>query len=693
MESASQQELLLLASLVAPETAAQAERSSVDLIAVLDRSGSMGVAKLQAVKDTTTFLVQQMSSQDRLGVVSFDDQVIVNFPLRPMNHENKKVVEAAISGISAGGGTNLSGGLFKGIDQLQQSAVAEQASETSETSEPHASPTDAGPSQHSGQSQRVRTVFLFTDGQATTGVTNNERLKQILSVMLQNAISPTIYCFGYGNNYSTDALDSISQAGQGSSCFIEDAEAIPGALASALGGLMSMSAQNVELTFTPEAGVSIKEIDTSFPTTMQSGSHIVTVGDLYAEERKDILVKLQIDALNEPRNEQEVVKLSLRCLNLGQGRMQQSDNTAVVGRPAQVPEGTAANLQVQEAVLRLSTAKAIRDAVAKADAHDFAGARNLLTDQLSQLQVSPHQSEVITALGQDVQQVLDGYRHSGLMPTSRNANLAMSRSHASQRRTWHSSTTPNAQTRTPYLTSAQIGMQTSATQSVRSGNTPAAAQSGGSTQPAHRLQLGSATQPAFSSAPPTQSAPWDSSIYGSGRRAARAALQRAPSNVSAAGTEVYEPVVANTSSGTAASGDRRPRSPVIYAELSSDDEYIDADDYIDDPWADVENHVEDLTTAADPLVAASPRNAPASFHFPGRLQTLPDTPSMNNMMPNAGRPQPGHPHTDNVSTNNVSPDNDPRQIAPTDPNSGQQNSVNNLAEALGSSARISNTFT
>ena len=43
-----------------------------------------------------------------------------------------------------------------------------------------------------------------------------------------------------------------------------------------------------------QAGVSIKEIDTSFPTTVQSGSHVVTVGDLYAEERKDILVKLQV---------------------------------------------------------------------------------------------------------------------------------------------------------------------------------------------------------------------------------------------------------------------------------------------------------------------------------------------------------------------------------------------------------------
>ena len=120
------------------------------------------------------------------------------------------------------------------------------------TSEPQSSATGSESHQHSGQSQRIRTVFLFTDGQATTGVTNNERLKQILSVMLQNAISPTIYCFGYGNNFSTDALDSISQAGQGSSCFIEDAEAIPGALASALGGLMSMSAQNVELTFMPQ---------------------------------------------------------------------------------------------------------------------------------------------------------------------------------------------------------------------------------------------------------------------------------------------------------------------------------------------------------------------------------------------------------------------------------------------------------
>ena len=70
-------------------------------------------------------------------------QVVVNFPLKPMNHENKKVVEAAISGISAGGGTNLSGGLFKGIDQLQQSAMAEQAIDTSGMSNKRSNPVHA----------------------------------------------------------------------------------------------------------------------------------------------------------------------------------------------------------------------------------------------------------------------------------------------------------------------------------------------------------------------------------------------------------------------------------------------------------------------------------------------------------------------------------------------------------------------
>ena len=109
-----------------------------------------------------------------------------------------------------------------------------------------------GGSAQPAKSERIRTVFLFTDGQATTGLTNTVQLGSILGMMLQNPVRPTIYTFGFGADYNSETLGAIAQAGQGQSSFIEDAESIAPALASALGGLMTMSAQNVELRFTPK---------------------------------------------------------------------------------------------------------------------------------------------------------------------------------------------------------------------------------------------------------------------------------------------------------------------------------------------------------------------------------------------------------------------------------------------------------
>lgn len=47
-------------------------------------------------------------------------QVLVDFPLTYMTADNKLAAQVAISNVHSDGGTNLSGGLFKGIDQHQQ---------------------------------------------------------------------------------------------------------------------------------------------------------------------------------------------------------------------------------------------------------------------------------------------------------------------------------------------------------------------------------------------------------------------------------------------------------------------------------------------------------------------------------------------------------------------------------------------
>ena len=115
---ASERQSLLLASLAAPQITGRSNRPPIDLVAVLDRfsslttlalqprvvnlsvcvaseyeqpkvffeasapgnllsfrSGSMSGAKLTSVKDTTSLLVQQMSAEDRLSIVTFESKV------------------------------------------------------------------------------------------------------------------------------------------------------------------------------------------------------------------------------------------------------------------------------------------------------------------------------------------------------------------------------------------------------------------------------------------------------------------------------------------------------------------------------------------------------------------------------------------------------------------------------------------
>ncbi len=54
-------------------------------------------------------------------------QVQVDYSLQHMSPSSKEAAQKAISRIKSGGGTNLSGGLFKGVDQHQQGAAAEGA--------------------------------------------------------------------------------------------------------------------------------------------------------------------------------------------------------------------------------------------------------------------------------------------------------------------------------------------------------------------------------------------------------------------------------------------------------------------------------------------------------------------------------------------------------------------------------------
>ncbi len=76
-----------------------------------------------------------------------------------------------------------------------------------------------------------------------------------------------LFAFGFGSDHSEQLLSELAAAGQGQYYYIEKEDQIPTAFADALGGLLSVSAQNVVLDFTPADGVAIEKLHTPFQTS------------------------------------------------------------------------------------------------------------------------------------------------------------------------------------------------------------------------------------------------------------------------------------------------------------------------------------------------------------------------------------------------------------------------------------------
>jgi Ca-activated chloride channel family protein len=119
----------------------QFERPRLDLVAVLDVSGSMDspfdryyydgqgrrrevedrdatTTKLAAATESLCALTEQLRPDDRLGVVLFDRRAHVAKPLRDVAATDMPAIRRHVREIAAGGGTNLADGFEAAVDML-----------------------------------------------------------------------------------------------------------------------------------------------------------------------------------------------------------------------------------------------------------------------------------------------------------------------------------------------------------------------------------------------------------------------------------------------------------------------------------------------------------------------------------------------------------------------------------------------
>ena len=92
----------------------------VDLVLVIDHSGSMEGLKLKMVRNTIKALMGFLREDDRVSVVIFDDKALRLTPLVRLTETNRQLLSQTIDKIEPDGGTNIHLGLEFALEILKR---------------------------------------------------------------------------------------------------------------------------------------------------------------------------------------------------------------------------------------------------------------------------------------------------------------------------------------------------------------------------------------------------------------------------------------------------------------------------------------------------------------------------------------------------------------------------------------------
>src|SRR5947208_12480723 len=185
--------------LLAPGAAADAAALRRDVVAVIDVSGSMSGEKIQQAKSALIQLLGSLRQGDRFRLVAFSGGVRRYAQgWTSVTTDARHDAESWIRSLDAEGGTNIAGALTE--------AFAESPAE-----------------------QSLGVVVFLTDGQASTGETDPERIVERAE---QGRGRFRVFSFGVGDDVNTYLLDRLTERARGATEYIRPGENIERAVGS-----------------------------------------------------------------------------------------------------------------------------------------------------------------------------------------------------------------------------------------------------------------------------------------------------------------------------------------------------------------------------------------------------------------------------------------------------------------------------
>lgn len=167
-----------------------AQEMPMDLVMVLDVSGSMAGMKLQQMVDAAKQVVQSLHDEDRLHLVAFSsDSQSPWRGLLEMTPENRLRAAREIDALFDGGGTNIEAGLRRGFDAFEGVDWSEEEG-------------------------RFPALVLLTDGQPTAGATSRGELRELASNL--NARGLPVFGIAFGDDADFALVRALARDAEGS---------------------------------------------------------------------------------------------------------------------------------------------------------------------------------------------------------------------------------------------------------------------------------------------------------------------------------------------------------------------------------------------------------------------------------------------------------------------------------------------
>ena len=381
-------------------------RAPIDLVTVLDVSGSMAGTKIELLKRAMGFVIENLSSSDRLSVITFSSTARRIFPLLRMTAAGKQEALHAVNSLVANGVTNIAEGLRKGAKVFADRRWK----------------------------NPVGSIILLSDGQDSSINSSRLNIASDYRCLVPNTIHRSncsglhipVHAFGFGVDHDATAMHSISEMTGGTFSFIEEEDVVQDAFAQCIGGLLSVVVQKLQVEVQcvhPRLQLGSVKAGSYQTSLIDSGkTAIIKVGDMYAEEERDFLVTVNVPV---EKSSDEMPLLVVRGVYRDPitkaMKVMGVNNEVKIERP-DVARDVVVSIEVDKQRNRLRAAEAMAEARVTAERGDLSGAVSVLErcqQALSETISAKAGDQLCTALSAELKEMQERmanqrvYEHSG----------------------------------------------------------------------------------------------------------------------------------------------------------------------------------------------------------------------------------------------------------------------------------------